>query len=100
MAADVRSGAAPLANHLTVYLFNRKVGLAPGSTMADIAGDYARAIENDIGRPVVLHGTSTGGSVALQLAIDHPQRVQRLVLVPPRAGCHCRADRRKLSWRA
>lgn len=79
------SGAAPFANHFTVYLVNRKVGLAPGSTMADIAGDYARAIENDIGQPVMLHGTSTGGSVALQLAIDHPQLVQRLVLAP--AAC-------------
>jgi hypothetical protein len=29
--------------------------------MADIAADYAGAIEQDIGRPVLLHGTATGG---------------------------------------
>ena len=74
------STAAPFADHFTVYLVNRKVGLAPKSTMADFAGDYARAIENDIGEPVMLHGTSMGGSMALKLAIDHPQLVRRLVL--------------------
>jgi pimeloyl-ACP methyl ester carboxylesterase len=30
---------------------------------------------------VFLHGTSTGGSVALQLAADHPELVRRLVVV-------------------
>ena len=84
------SGAAPFAEHFTVYLVNRKVGLAPGSTMADIAGDYAHAIENDIGEPVMLHGTSTGGSVALQLAIEYPQLVRRLVL----AAAACRLSPR------
>jgi pimeloyl-ACP methyl ester carboxylesterase len=84
------SRAAPFADHFTVYLVNRKVGLAPKSTMADIAGDYARAIENDIGQPVMLHGTSIGGSVALQLAIDHPQLVRRLVL----ASAACRGSPR------
>ena len=78
----VVSGATPFAEHFTVYVVNRKAGLAPGSIMADIASDYARAIENDIGEPVMLQGTSTGGAVALQLAIDHPELVRRLVLAP------------------
>ena len=80
------SSALPFAEHFTVYLANRRVGLAPGATMADIAADYAGAIEKDIGQPVMLHGTSTGGSVALQVAIDHPNLVQRLVL----ASAACR----------
>jgi pimeloyl-ACP methyl ester carboxylesterase len=87
------SGATPFTEHFTVYVVNRKAGLAPGSTMADIAGDYARAIESEIGEPVMLHGTSTGGSVALQLAIDHPQLVQRLVLAA--AACRLSARARK-----
>jgi hypothetical protein len=53
------SSAGPFAGHFTVYLVNRKAGLAPGSTMSDIAGDYAKAIEDGIGEPVALHGTST-----------------------------------------
>ena len=84
------SSAAPFAQHFTVYLANRKVGLAPGATMSDIAADYAGAIENDFGEPVMLHGTSTGGSVALQLAIDHPALVRRLVL----AAAACRLSPR------
>jgi pimeloyl-ACP methyl ester carboxylesterase len=80
------SWAAPFAQHFTVYLCNRRAGLPPGVTMADIAADYAGAIEQDIGRPVLLHGTSIGGSVALQLAIDHPELVRRLVV----AAAACR----------
>jgi pimeloyl-ACP methyl ester carboxylesterase len=48
--------------------------------MADLAADYAGAIEQDLGEPACVHGTSTGGSVSLQLAIDHPHLVRRLVL--------------------
>jgi pimeloyl-ACP methyl ester carboxylesterase len=80
------SAALPFAEHFTVYLANRKVGLEPGASIADIAADYARAIKRDIGRPVMMHGTSTGGSVALQVAINHPELVQRLVL----ASAACR----------
>lgn len=74
------SWARPFADHFTVYVTNRRPGLAPGATMGDLAQDYAEVITEDIGQPVMLHGTSTGGSVALQLAIDHPQLVRRLVL--------------------
>jgi pimeloyl-ACP methyl ester carboxylesterase len=74
------SWAAPFAEHFTVYLVNRKPGLAAGATMSDIAADYAGAIEQELDEPVMLHGTSAGGSVALQLAIDHPALVRRLVV--------------------
>ena len=80
------SWAAPFAEHFTVYLVNRRPGLAPGTTMSDIASDYAGAVEHDIGAPVFLHGTSTGGSVALQLAVDRPELVRRMVV----AGAACR----------
>jgi pimeloyl-ACP methyl ester carboxylesterase len=72
--------AAPFAQHFTVYLVNRRPGLAPDTSMTDIAADYAGAIENDLGAPVHLHGTSTGGSVALQLAVDRPELVERMVV--------------------
>ena len=70
----------PFAGHFTVYGANRKPGLAPGATMSDIAGHHAEAIEHDIGEPVFLLGVSTGGSVSLQLAIDRPDLVRRLVV--------------------
>jgi pimeloyl-ACP methyl ester carboxylesterase len=72
--------AAPFAEHFTVYLANRRAGLDTGTSLHELADDYATAIENDIGEPVLLHGTSTGGSLALQLAVDRPGLVRRLVL--------------------
>jgi pimeloyl-ACP methyl ester carboxylesterase len=80
------SVAARFARHFTVYMTSRKPGLAPGATMAWIAADYGQAIEEGIGEPVAVHGTSAGGAVALQLAIGYPHLVRRLVL----AAAACR----------
>jgi pimeloyl-ACP methyl ester carboxylesterase len=71
----------PLARHFTVYLVNRKPGLQPGATITDVAGHYAYALQRTFGGPVPIMGISTGGSIAQRLAIDHPQLVDRLVLV-------------------
>jgi pimeloyl-ACP methyl ester carboxylesterase len=73
------SSASPFASHFTVWWVNRKRGLAPGESMSDIAGHLADAIEHDLREPVALQGVSTGGSVALQLAVDRPDLVRRLV---------------------
>ena len=71
----------PLTRDFTVYVLNRKRGLRPGESMSDIAAHLAAAIEDEIGEPVFLEGTSTGGSVVLQLAVDRPDLVRRLVVV-------------------
>jgi pimeloyl-ACP methyl ester carboxylesterase len=91
---SVLAWVAPFAEHFTVYLTNRRPGLAPGTTMAELAADYAGAIEDDIGQPVLVHGTSTGGSIALQLAIDHPALVQRAVVSA--AACRLSDSGRRL----
>jgi len=70
----------PMARDFTVYAVNRKPGLAAGSTIEDLAGHYAQAIAQEFSGPVCVEGISTGGSVAQQFAIDHPQLVRRLVL--------------------
>jgi pimeloyl-ACP methyl ester carboxylesterase len=75
------ASARPLVRDFTVYVANRKRGLAAGESMSDIAGHLVGAIEHDIGQPVFLQGTSTGGSVVLQLAVDRPELVRRLVVV-------------------
>lgn len=73
---------ALLSEHVTVYLVNRRPGVPAGTTMSDLAGDYAQAIQHELGGgPVAVHGVSTGGSLALQLAVDHPELVRRLVVV-------------------
>ncbi|MFE6509621.1 alpha/beta fold hydrolase [Nocardioides sp. NPDC057767] len=73
--------ATPFAQDFTVLVVNRRRGLRPGQSMSEIAGHLADAIAHDLSEPVFLHGTSTGGSVALQLAVDRPDLVRRLVVV-------------------
>lgn len=91
--------ARPLARHFTVYAVNRKHGLAPGESMSDIAGHLVNAIEHDLGEPVFLQGTSTGGSVVLQLAVDRPDLVRRLVVVASayRLGAVARAEQAEMA---
>jgi pimeloyl-ACP methyl ester carboxylesterase len=71
---------APLARVFTVHRISRRVGLASGTTMADLADAYAVALDGEFGEPVDVLGISTGGSVALQLAADRPELVSRLVV--------------------
>ena len=46
----------------------------------DMADDYAVMIENELEAPVDVMGLSTGGPIAQQFAVDHPELVRRLVL--------------------
>jgi len=89
----------PWTGHFRVHLVNRKRGLAPGESMADIAGHLASAIDAEFGGPVFLTGTSTGGSVVLQLAVDRPDLVRVLVVVCSayRLGPHGRQIQRDLA---
>ncbi|WP_166785589.1 alpha/beta fold hydrolase [Cryobacterium cryoconiti] len=71
----------PLATRHRVLRLTPHAGLDPNAGMADIARDYADALRLEFPGPVDVMGTSTGGSMALQLAADHPDVVQRLILV-------------------
>ena len=71
---------SPLARAFTVYRVGRRVGLRPKTTMADLANDYAVALEEEFDGPVDVLGISTGGSIALQLAVDRPTMLRRLVV--------------------
>jgi pimeloyl-ACP methyl ester carboxylesterase len=81
--AESRS-IAPLARSREVWWVNRRAGLAPDASIADIAEDYAERLAR-LDAPTDLVGISTGGTVALPLAADHPELVRRLVLVA--SGC-------------
>jgi len=52
---------SPLARAFTVYRVGRRVGLKPKTTMADLAKDYAVALEEEFDGPVDVLGISTGG---------------------------------------
>ncbi|WP_067838226.1 alpha/beta fold hydrolase [Nocardia lijiangensis] len=70
----------PLARHFRVYAVNRAPGMAAGITMADIATQHAEALRAEFGTPVDVLGISSGGSLGLQLAADHPGVVRKLVI--------------------
>ncbi|SDN12293.1 alpha/beta fold hydrolase [Allokutzneria albata] len=63
-----------------VYFVNRKPGMRLGSTMSDVADDHAKALHEYFREPVDVIGHSTGGSIALQLIVDHPEVVRRGVV--------------------
>jgi pimeloyl-ACP methyl ester carboxylesterase len=72
---------AALAETRRIVVFNRRPHLPRGMTMAELAAEHARAIRESLASAVDVIGVSTGGSIAQQLAADHPDVVGRLVLV-------------------
>jgi pimeloyl-ACP methyl ester carboxylesterase len=89
--------ARPLADLRRVYYTNRRQDLPDGMTMAELAGEHAQAIGTLEAGPVDVVGVSTGGSIAQQLATDHPESVRRLVLVA--TGCRLTEKTRRLQSR-
>jgi pimeloyl-ACP methyl ester carboxylesterase len=97
----VGSVAAYVGERQVLYL-NLWPGLTRGITMEEIAAAHAAALRARFGdEPVDVVGVSTGGSIAQQLAADHPGAVRRLVLQSTacRLGPHGRALQRRVAVR-
>lgn len=84
---------AVYAKHFTVYWLGRPKGLSRGTAFAELAAATADALRAEFDEPVRVLGISTGGSLAQQLAADHPELVDRLVLL----SSGCRLDGRGAS---
>lgn len=70
-----------LAKDFTIYMFSRKNDLPEGHTTRDMAYDLAEAMEAlGIEKASVL-GVSMGGMIAQHLAIYHPEKIEKLILV-------------------
>jgi pimeloyl-ACP methyl ester carboxylesterase len=82
---DIRDAKAyvPLATvtRRTVHVVGRPRELSRGITMGELAARHAAALRERFAGPVDVMGISTGGAIALQLATDHPQAVNRLIVV-------------------
>ncbi|MFE7039796.1 alpha/beta hydrolase [Streptomyces atratus] len=63
-----------------VFWTNRRPGMPVGTTMGELADEHAEALRTRFSGPVPVLGHGTGGSIALQVAVDHPEAVDRLVL--------------------
>lgn len=69
-----------LTKDFTVYVFSRRATLAPGMTTRDMAEDLNAAMEALGLYRAALVGVSQGGMISQRLAIDHPDKVGKLVL--------------------
>ena len=69
-----------LAKDFTVYLFSRRVDLPAHMSTREMAEDLNAAMEALALQKVALVGVSQGGLIAQWLAIDHPDKVGKLVL--------------------
>ncbi|EWM19360.1 alpha/beta fold hydrolase [Kutzneria sp. 744] len=63
-----------------VHHIQRPTEMPRGTTIEELAGWHAEALRERFDGPVDVMGTSAGGITALQLAMDHPDVVRRLVL--------------------
>jgi pimeloyl-ACP methyl ester carboxylesterase len=77
--AELRS-LKPFAEHFRIYAVGHQPSPRTGSSMSDLVAPVASALKDRFDGPVSLMGWSTGGSLALQFAIDHPALVDRLVI--------------------
>lgn len=93
--------ASPYATRRRVHYLNRRPDLPPGITFAQLAAEHAAAIRSSFDGPVDLLGLSTGGSIAQQVAADHPDVVRRLALLSTgyRLSDHTRAQMRRIAAR-
>lgn len=82
-----------LARHFDVWVVGRRRPLQRGTSIADLAEEHASAIRRRFDHAVDVIGESTGGSIALQLALDHPDVVRRLVLVSAAARLRRRGEK-------
>ncbi len=65
----------------TVYLAERRRKLPEGFSVREMAEDTVRALEAlGVGGPADVAGMSQGGMLALCLALDHPERVRRMLV--------------------
>ena len=69
-----------LAKHYKIYVFSRINELRQGYTTRDMAADVAEAMETLNLDVAYVMGISQGGMIAQWLAVDFPERVQRLIL--------------------
>ncbi|HEX5191331.1 MAG TPA: alpha/beta fold hydrolase [Solirubrobacteraceae bacterium] len=98
--ALVRGTVAPferLARDHRVTVVNRRPRLPRGITFAQIAAEHADAIRDGLGGRADVIGVSTGGSLAQQLAADHPKVVGRLVLAS--TGCRLEGAAKEMQRR-
>lgn len=76
----VADAYAPMADDFTIYVFDRRSDLPDTYSVDDMARDTAEAIKKLGLSKVDIFGASQGGMIAMKIAIDNPDLVNKLVL--------------------
>ena len=87
-----------LAKRYKIYVFSRINELRKGYTTRDMAADLAEAMETLNLDTACVMGISQGGMIAQWLAVDFPERVQRLILAVTTANPSQLARERIEHW--
>ena len=87
-----------LAERYKIYVFSRINELRQGYTTRDMAADLAEAMETLNLDAAYVMGISQGGMIAQWLAVDFPERVQRLILAVTTAKPSQLARERMERW--
>lgn len=87
-----------LADRYKIYVFSRINELRQGYTTRDMAADVAEAMETLNLDAAYVMGISQGGMIAQWLAVDFPERVQRLILAVTTAKPSQLARERIENW--
>lgn len=87
-----------LSERYKIYVFSRINELRQGYTTRDMAADVAEAMETLNLDAAYVMGISQGGMIAQWLAVDFPERVQRLILAVTTAKPSQLARERIENW--
>ena len=87
-----------LAKHYKIYVFSRINELRQGYTTRDMAADVAEAMETLNLDAAYVMGISQGGMIAQWLAVDFPEKVQKLILAVTTAKPNQLARERIERW--
>ena len=79
-ADDVAQAYSSLADDFTIYLFDRRNELPASYSVYDMAHDMAEIFKALEFENICLFGASQGGMIAMNIAIDNPELVQKMVL--------------------
>ncbi len=80
-AADaIASAYRSLEDRFTIYVFDRRSELPPSYPVREMARDTAEAFQALGLKDVCVFGASQGGMIALVMAIEHPELIQKMAL--------------------
>ena len=99
-AAVLRDGFQRFTEEYTVYIFDRRTGLADGCTVESMTDDTADAMTALGISGAYVFGASQGGMMALCIAADHPKLVGKAVIASSSPANNARSEAVFSSWAA